>query len=113
MRLIAADAGAALAGNRPFGLAFDGEGAAWCVLFSPGATTVPRLLDELPVPPTGTLVLLLPELARRPGLLGRLARPEAVPLAIRCTALLARGFTNVGGGVEPTSGLELAWGIAP
>ncbi len=101
------------AGKLPFGLAHRDDGAAWCVLLSARATRVALVIAELGAPPPGTLVLVLPAAARGPGLLDRLAPAPTIPLALRCTALVAQGYTGVGGGVDPASGLELAWGIAP
>jgi hypothetical protein len=37
-------------------------------------------------------------------------RREVHP-AVRCTALLARGFRNVGAGVDPKTGEKIAWGF--
>jgi|HubBroStandDraft_3_1064219.scaffolds.fasta_scaffold400161_1 hypothetical protein len=36
-----------------------------------------------------------------------------VPRAARCTALVARGYVDVGGGADAVTGADLAWGWSP
>jgi hypothetical protein len=36
-----------------------------------------------------------------------------VARAARCTALVARGYVDVGGGVDAVTGADLAWGWSP
>jgi hypothetical protein len=74
---------------------------------------------ELPDPGSlapGTLVLVGDgSVARETGLLGRVMRrrrERPVPRSIRCTALLARGYARIGGGVDE-HGIDWAWGYAP
>jgi hypothetical protein len=37
----------------------------------------------------------------------------AVTRAARCSAMLARGYVDIGGGVDDQSGADLAWGWTP
>jgi hypothetical protein len=82
-----------------------------------GYGDVAAIARQLPNPTSlgeGTLVLLLPEADAPGGVLGRLfgaGRPK-IARAIRCSALLARGYVGVGGGIDPVTGLDLAWGYA-
>jgi hypothetical protein len=48
--------------------------------------------------------------ARR-GWLGKMLSRDATPLHVLCSALLARGYTEIGGGQE--DGRLCAWGVAP
>jgi hypothetical protein len=41
------------------------------------------------------------------------ARGAAVPRAIRCGALLARGYVDIGAGVDEATGADLVWGSSP
>jgi hypothetical protein len=63
--------------------------------------------------PPGTLVVVLGTDAGA-GLFGRLfqGRRAVVARAVRGSALLARGYTRLGGGVDATSRLDLVWGFA-
>jgi len=85
---------------------------------------VPQGLDEratpwdlvalLPEPESvrGALVVVAPVVPRT-GFFARLLGSEPnIPRAVRGSALLLKGFTSIGGGVDPTSGLDLAWGEA-
>jgi hypothetical protein len=43
----------------------------------------------------------------------RLLRPASrIPVEVRSTALLVRGYSAIGAGVDPESSEELVWGIA-
>lgn len=72
------------------------------------ARQLPRASELAP----GTLVVVLGDSMPAGGLFARLRRPAHVARALRCTALLARGFVDVGGGVDPKSGQDLAWATA-
>jgi hypothetical protein len=62
----------------------------------------------------GTLVIVLETAERAGGVLSRLLRPDGkVPLVVRGSALLARGYGGIRAGVDPASGEELAWGWTP
>jgi hypothetical protein len=61
----------------------------------------------------GQAVVVLPDPARGRGIFGRLfAGGKDIPRAIRATALLARGYTNIGAGKDDVSGADLVWGEA-
>jgi hypothetical protein len=64
--------------------------------------------------PRGTWVAIRSSQVPPRGLLARLFRkPSAgAHLALRCTALLARGYERVGGGLDG-QGQQVAWGRAP
>ena len=74
--------------------------------------TPEALAESLPDPRSiaGALVVVAP-FGPRVGLLARfsLVRVEPVPRSVRGAALLLRGYRHVGGGVDPASGLDLAW----
>jgi hypothetical protein len=75
------------------------------------AAQVPHARDVAP----GTLVVVAEEAdGGDAGLLGRIlkSRRTHVARAVRCSALLARGYTRLGGGEDPKSRTDLAWGYA-
>jgi hypothetical protein len=88
------------------------------LLAHPNASDTPTLAevaDALPDPSTltpGALVIVLGELAPR-GPLGWLGSRVRVPRHVRSSALLAKGYTSIGGAVDPKTGGDLAWGYAP
>lgn len=87
-----------------------------------GFGPLPVLVEQIPAPADvgpGAWVGLLPSrrspagfLARSPWLASLLRRAPAAHLALRCTALLARGYEQVGAGRDE-HGREVAWGRAP
>lgn len=81
-------------------------------------TSVAGIMARLPDPrelEPGTLVLvpgntvLHRSLAR--AVLAVFGRPRTIPRALRCTALVARGYVGVGAAGE--EGADIAWGYAP
>lgn len=64
----------------------------------------------------GALVVVLGEPTGAGSVAGRLlsalGKTKAVPRAVRCTALLVRGYVEVGAGTCPATGADLAWGRA-
>lgn len=65
----------------------------------------------------GTLVVVTSEL-REPrsiarSVLAALGRTKTVPRAIRCSALVARGYVRVGAGTDPDTRADVAWGYVP
>lgn len=75
--------------------------------------------DALPDPNTladGTLVLVEgavdepPSLAR--SVLSVFGRTKTAPRALRCSALVARGYADVGAAIDPETKSDLAWGYA-
>lgn len=88
------------------------EGEGW--LLRPAgadAGAIARGLAEVAHAPAGTILVLLPEAGTGGGLLGVFGGAK-VDRAERCAALLAHGCIDVGGGVDATSQLDLAWGTA-
>jgi hypothetical protein len=61
--------------------------------------------------PQATRVFVLGVAARGRGAIGWLARAIRIPRATRCTALVARGYVEVGAGADDT-GSDLAWGLS-
>jgi endonuclease V-like protein UPF0215 family len=82
------------------------------------ATTVARVMELLPDPSSlepGTLVLLPGQSASRSlarSVLAVFGRTKTVPRALRCSALLARGYVDIGA-AEDDARVDLAWGRAP
>jgi hypothetical protein len=88
-----------------------------------GLGPVAVIVAQLPDPanlPTGALVVVR-ESARPPRGFRRLARgirslwrkaPKAHP-AVRCTALLARGYREIAARIDARTGEYLVWGLAP
>jgi hypothetical protein len=81
-----------------------------------GLGPIATLIAQLPDPtdlPKGALVVVHAG-ARPAGGLSRwlgFTRKNA-HRAVRCTALLARGFKGIGAAVDPQTSEELTWGIA-
>jgi len=106
----------------PFGLrSWSGDGAATALLLDArhaDVTDASSVLAQVPgaaaLPPR-TPIVILGCAVRGEGLWRRLlgAGTVRVARAARCTALVARGFVDVGGGVDEASGSDLAWGWSP
>jgi hypothetical protein len=83
------------------------------------AESIDRIMAALPDPatlPSGALVIVPSEI-RAPRTLTRsvralFGRPATVARAWRCTALVARGYVDVGAAEDEERG-DLAWGYAP
>lgn len=82
--------------------------------------TVASAAAALPEPaslPAGALVIVPAELGGERGLvdsvLAIFGRAPAASRAVRCSALVARGFVNVGATIDPVTHEDLAWGFAP
>jgi len=73
------------------------------------AAQLPRA-SELPA---GTPVIVLGVAARGASIWERFARSVAIPRAVRCGALLARGYVDIGAGTDEVTGVDLAWGFVP
>jgi hypothetical protein len=69
--------------------------------------------DELP---PGTLVLLPAELREEPSIarsvLAVFGRTRTATRVLRCSALVARGYMDVGAGTDPVTRADLVWGYA-
>jgi hypothetical protein len=63
--------------------------------------------------PSGASVFVLGGAASDRRLWRLLGRRFPVTRASRCTALLVRGYVDIGAGVDEVSGDDLAWGSAP
>lgn len=95
----------------PLGVAtFTPDGEAWLV--APSAEDVSSLARELPVAQPGTLVILLPHAAPARGLWSLLSAPAPLSRHVRASALLARGFVELGACVDAHTKLDLVWGRA-
>ena len=69
---------------------------------------LPEIGDMKP----GAQVVILPRIIPSAGLFARLfSRNKSVPRALRCSALLARGFVDIAAAGEGDD--DLAWGFAP
>jgi hypothetical protein len=88
-----------------------------------GIGPVAVILAQLPDPselPGGALVVVR-DAAKPPHGLRRLARglkslwrkPPRAHAAVRCTALLARGYRDISTGVDSRTGEALVWGFSP
>jgi hypothetical protein len=80
-----------------------------------GLGDVAVIAAQLPEPeelPPGSLIVVHPTAAPSGGRLSRLfsREPRRAHVAVRCTALLARGFTRIGAGVDAATREELVWG---
>ena len=105
-------------GRPPFGLpAWDPTAEAIAVRLDAGgdgARTPEGVAAQLPhatTMPSGTLVFVLGKAVAVRPFWRLLARDVAVPRAARCSALLARGYVDIG--ADDVSGDDLAWGAAP
>ncbi len=72
------------------------------------ASITRALAEQAGAAPSGTWIVVLPETGAS-GLLGVFGGSK-VERAARCAALVAYGCTDVGGGVDASSSLDLAWG---
>jgi hypothetical protein len=80
-----------------------------------GMGPIAAVIAQLPNPedlPIGTLVTVHGSGRARPNAHVRWLLPKRreVHPAVRCTALLARGFKNVGAAVDAKTGERIAWG---
>jgi hypothetical protein len=139
VRLVRADGERGRAPRPPFGLArFDEEAEAivvvlrvadgwplrrsatdsgqWRQVHDAGLGDVGEIAAQIPEARSmsaGALVVVLGEADAPRGALARLfGRKPEVARAVRCSALLARGYVRLGGGVDPKSGYDLAWAYA-
>jgi hypothetical protein len=88
-----------------------------------GIGPVATLVAQLPDPaelPAGSVLVVRQMQKPRGGLRGLIdhavalvRRRRKAHVAVRCTALLARGYRDIGSSTDPKTGEELAWGLAP
>lgn len=120
--------GAAAAAGRlpsPLGAPFTDDGDAVAVILDEAhATDLATVARALPAPSDldpGMLVVVLPHAsapASKSWLLASrffaaLGRGKTVPRVLRSSALLARGYVELGACVDDASRLDLAWGRVP
>ena len=74
---------------------------------------VAEQLPQASTLPSGTAVYVLGGAASDKRLWRLLGRTVAVARAARCTALLIKGYVDIGAGVDDVTGVDLAWGSAP
>lgn len=78
------------------------------------ASTLAAALPDPSSLPPGTRVIVAADAASSRSFAGRLfatlARTQGIPRVVRCTALLLRGYDEVGGGLDPETSADLAWG---
>lgn len=72
-------------------------------------------LPECDSLPSRSLVVLLGEAGRGGGAWRRLVRMNATPVsrAARCSALLVRGYVDIGAGTDDGTSHDLVWGFSP
>jgi hypothetical protein len=76
------------------------------------AAAIAAQLPTLAELPPETPVFVLGSAARSRGVLGWIGVGTVpVPRAARCTALVAKGYVSVGAGIDPATGVDLAWGL--
>jgi len=106
----------------PFGVReWSAEGEAIGVLLDAGRgdrLDLRQVIDQVPSAsslPSRTPMVVLDAAVRRAGALRRLFGGGTVRVAraTRCTALIARGYVDVGGGIDEPTGSDLAWGWSP
>ena len=73
------------------------------------AAQVPRAAET----PPGAPVFVLGVAAAGGSIWQVFARGATVPRAVRCGALLARGYVDIGAGVDEATGADLVWGSSP
>ena len=119
LRLMSASSGGRTP-RPPFGLrAWDPSADARALLLEVrgrGTCTTADVVAQLPAPaslPPGTTVVVLGTAATDGPLWRFFARGVPVSRAARCSALIARGYVDIGAGLDPESGADLAWGRTP
>ena len=84
---------------------------------SDGIGPVAKVIAQLPEPASlapGTRVVVHARARRGPGVLSRLfGMRRQAHVAVRCSALLARGYREIGAARDDKTGETIAWGIAP
>lgn len=96
------------------------EQARFIKLAEADITSVAAIVRRLPAASDlapGTLVILRGDVEHAPSLarsvLAVFGRKRTTPRSLRCTALVASGFVDVGAAWEDEEGVDLAWGYAP
>ncbi|MCL2723008.1 MAG: hypothetical protein FWD69_01085 [Polyangiaceae bacterium] len=107
--------------SAPLGSIYRDDGAAYAVALGPEqAHDVASLAAALPEPDSlepGALVIVLARVVEAPTLARRvffaLGRGHTISRALRCSALLCRGYVRIGAGTDPETRADLAWGYVP
>lgn len=106
----------------PFGLERWSDAASALVVELDGSTSdlstagaVAPQVPECGSLPRRTLVVLLGQAGRGGGTWRRFVRMYATPVsrAARCSALLARGYVDIGAGTDEGTTRDLVWGWSP
>ena len=75
---------------------------------------VPRQIPDAASLPACARIYVLGATASPAGVLARLlSSRRSVPRVVRCTALLGRGYVDIGAGIDVASGADVAWGAVP
>lgn len=77
---------------------------------------IASVAEQLPLAsslPSGTAVFVLGAAPSAHAIWRLLGRTAPVARAVRCTALLVKGYVEIGAGVDEASGSDLVWGSAP
>ena len=107
--------------NPPFGLrSWDPQASDVALLLDATGSdlnTVEALLPQVPMAstlPSGALLVIFGAAARGGPIWRRLLWGRAAPVAraLRCTAMLARGYVDIGAGPDERGSASLAWGRA-
>jgi hypothetical protein len=105
----------------PLGATFTGDALARAVALGPGdavdVDSVARALPSADELPSGTLVVVLPQIVDPPSLASRLlaalGRGRTVSRALRASALVAQGYVRVAAGIDKETRADLVWGYSP
>ena len=103
------------------GATYQQDGTTYVVaLGSDQGHDVASLTAALPDPKSidpGALVVVLDHVIKAPSfarrMLGAFVRERSIPRALRCSALLCRGYVRIGAGIDPSARADLAWGYTP
>jgi hypothetical protein len=101
----------------PFGLsAWSDDASAATLVLLDRTEDASAIASSLPDPaslPAGALVIVAGDSLARRGFFAKLlagGAADGMTRHARATALLARGYTRIGAGVDAASGLDLVWG---
>lgn len=102
--------GSAFKGPAPFGASLKDDGAGVLVVLGDVRTPQEVALAVPPGLPKGTLVVL-PPTAHKKGFFASLGGRATIPRELRASALLAYGCVGIAAGTDPSSALDLVWGV--
>jgi hypothetical protein len=109
------------AAGAPRGARFTRDALARTVALGPDDAvdvgSVARALPSTGDLPSGTLVVVLPQIVHPPSLATRLraalGRGRTVSRALRASALVAQGYVRVAAGIDEETRADLVWGYSP